>query len=121
MPTPQSPTLPHPSPRSQSLASSSPTSRPRSRTAPSQSFPHPPRRHRRRLLPLPVLHGERVGVRGSHAPQHLPLQLTLTVSPLKSGEREQPPLLSANRPPATMLISLGRERASPSSSNGRRC
>ena len=46
----------------------------------------------RAALPLPIiLHdGERVGVRGSHTLQRrrLPPPLTLTLSPLKSGERE---------------------------------
>ena len=35
----------------------------------------------------PRAYGERVGVRGSLEPQHLPLPLTLTLSPLKRGER----------------------------------
>ncbi len=40
--------------------------------------------------PLPVLHGERVGVRGRIKPQHLWPPLTLALSPLQvqsNGER----------------------------------
>ena len=48
---------------------------------------------RRDLLPLPVAHlsgyGERVGVRGGNMRRSQQLPLTLTLSPLRGGEREQ--------------------------------
>jgi hypothetical protein len=39
--------------------------------------------------PSPRSYGERVGVRGSRTPQRQILPLTLTLSPRKSGEREE--------------------------------
>ena len=42
-----------------------------------------------RLTLSPLFSGERVGVRGSHARHRKLLPLTLTLSPLKCGERER--------------------------------
>ena len=41
------------------------------------------------MFPLPVLHGERVRVRGRSLLRRLRLPLTPTLSPLKDGEREK--------------------------------
>ena len=98
--------------RARTWPRASPTASRRRSTSPTAS-PSPSSPTSRFLPPLPV-HGERVGVRGSHRPQRRLLPLTLTLSPQAGrGDRSRAPTKRSSRTRTRRTSASPSRRASP--------